>query len=115
MKLMFFIYREILKIILHHSDSSDSLMVFFFAPQAFLHKLNNAPWPSYYLCLRGMIKNNVDFCYKKLYSQHRLIQTIPFCFGNCLGSDKIFVLILFIPLVHGLFLLPWLRAPGAVQ
>ena len=52
-----------------------------------------------------MIKNNVDFCYKKLYSQHRLIQTIPFCFGNCLGSEnKIFVLILFIPLVHGLFL-----------
>ena len=66
--------------------------------------------------IRGMIKNNVDFCYKKLYSQHRLIQTIPFCFGNCLVSEnKIFVLILFIPLVHGLFLLPWLRAPGAVQ
>ena len=38
-----------------------------------------------------MVKNNVDFCYKKLYSQHRLIQTIPFCFGNCLGSEnKIF-------------------------
>ena len=66
--------------------------------------------------IRGMIKNNVDFCFKKFYSQHRLIQTIPFCFGNCLGSDNmIFVLILFIPLVHGLFLLPWLRAPGAVQ
>ena len=68
------------------------------------------------ILIRGMIKNNVDFCYKKLYSQHRLIQTIPFCFGNCLGSEnKILVLILFIPLVHGLFLLPWLRAPGAVQ
>ena len=41
--------------------------------------------------IRGMIKNNVDFCYKKLYSQHRLIQTIPFRFGNYLGSDnKIF-------------------------
>ena len=66
--------------------------------------------------VRGMIKNNVDFCYKKLYSQHRLIQTILFCFGNCLGSEnKIFVLILFIPLVHGLFLSPWLRASGAVQ
>ena len=61
-------------------------------------------------------KKNVDFCYKKLYSQHRLIQTIPFCFGNCLElENKIFVLILFIPLVHGLFLLPWLRVPGAVQ
>ena len=70
----------------------------------------------YKVRLRGMIKNNVDFCYKKLYSQHRLIQTIPFSFGNCLGSEnKIFVLILFITLVHGLFLLPWLRAPGAVQ
>ena len=69
-----------------------------------------------HLHVRGMIKNNVDFCYKKLYSQHRLTQTIPLCFGNCLGSEnKIFVLILFIPLVHGLFLLPWLRAPGAVQ
>ena len=69
------------------------------------------------IALRGMIKNNVDFCYKKLYSQHRLIQPIPFCgFGNCLGSEnKIFVLILFIPLVHGLFLLPWLGAPSAVQ
>ena len=68
------------------------------------------------LLLRGMIKNNVDFCYKKLYSQHRLMQTIPFRLGNCLGSEnKIFVLILYIPLVHGLFLLPWLRAPGAVQ
>ena len=32
--------------------------------------------------LRGMFKNNVDFCYKKLSSQHRLIQTIPFSFGN---------------------------------
>ena len=40
-----------------------------------------------YACMvRGMIKNNVDFCYKKLYSQHRLIQTIPFCFGNCLDQ-----------------------------
>ena len=68
--------------------------------------------------IRGMIKNNVDFCYKKLYSRYRLIQTItgPFRFGNCLGSEKmIFVLILFIPLVHGLFLLPWSRASGAVQ
>ena len=63
-----------------------------------------------------MIKNNVDFCYKKLSSQHRLIQTIPFRFGNRMGSEnKIFVLILFILLVHVLFLLPWLRAPGAVQ
>ena len=44
--------------------------------------------------VRGMIKNNVDFCYKKLYSQHRLIQTKPFRFGNCMGSEnKIFVLI----------------------
>ena len=68
------------------------------------------------MMLRGMIKNNVDFCYKKLYSQHRLIKTIPFRFGNCMGSvNKIFVLILVIPLVHGLFLSPWLRAPGAVQ
>ena len=66
--------------------------------------------------IRGMIKNNVDFCYKKLYSQHRLIKTITFRFGNCMGSEnKIFVLILFIPLVHGLFLLPWLRTTGAVQ
>ena len=66
--------------------------------------------------VRGMFKNNVDFCYKKLYSQHRLIQTIPFRFGNRMGSEnKIFVLILFILLVHGLFLLPWLREPGAVQ
>ena len=38
-----------------------------------------------------MFKNNVDFCYKKLSSQHRLIQTIPFRFGNCMGSEnKIF-------------------------
>ena len=58
--------------------------------------INNTTFNSLSLVLhiRGMIKNNVDFCYKKLYSQHRLIQTIPFCFGNCLGSEnKIFVLI----------------------
>ena len=62
-----------------------------------------------------MIKNNVDFCYKKLYCQHRLIKTIPFSFGNCMGSEnKIFVLMLSIPLVQGLFLLLWLQAPGAV-
>ena len=63
-----------------------------------------------------MIKNNVDFCYKKLSSQHTLIQTIPFRFGNSMGSDnKILVLISLILLVHGLFLLPWLWAHGAVQ
>ena len=44
-----------------------------------------------------MIKNNVDFCYKNLSSQHRLMQTIPFRFGNRMGSEnKMFVLILFI-------------------
>ena len=37
-----------------------------------------------FLSIRGMFKNNVDFCYKKLSSQHRLIQTIPFLFGNCM-------------------------------
>ena len=66
--------------------------------------------------LRGMFKNNVDFCYKRLSGQHRLIQTIPFRFGNRMGSEnKIFVLILFILMVHGLFLLACLRAPLAVQ
>ena len=35
-----------------------------------------------------MIKNNVDFCYKKLSSEHRLIQTIPFRFGNRMGSEN---------------------------
>ena len=58
--------------------------------------------------IRGMFKNNVDFCYKKLSSQRRLIQTIPFHFGNRMGSEnKIFILILFILLVHALFILPW--------
>ena len=58
--------------------------------------------------VRGMTINNVDFCYKKLSSHHRLIQTIPFCFGNRMGSEnKIFILILSILLVHGLFILPW--------
>ena len=32
--------------------------------------------------IRGMFKNNVDFCYKKLSSQEILIQPIPFRFGN---------------------------------
>ena len=58
--------------------------------------------------VRGMIKNNVDFCYKNLSSHHRLLQTIPFRFGNCMGSEnKILILILSILLVHGLFILPW--------
>ena len=49
-----------------------------------------------YIChKRGIIKNNVDFYYKKLSSHHRLIQTIPFSFGNRMGSEnKIFILIL---------------------
>ena len=55
-----------------------------------------------------MIKNNVDFCYKNLSSYHRLIQTIPSRFGNRMGSEnKIFILILSLLLVHGLFVLPW--------
>ena len=58
--------------------------------------------------LREMFKNNVDYCYKKLSSHHRLIQTIPFRFGNRMRSENaIFVLILFILLIHGLFILPW--------
>ena len=32
--------------------------------------------------LPGMIKNNVDFCYKKVASHHRLIKAIPFRFRN---------------------------------
>ena len=40
--------------------------------------------------VRGMFKNNVDFCYKKLSSQHRLMQTIPFRFGNRMGSENTF-------------------------
>ena len=60
------------------------------------------------LMLRGMFKNNVDFCYKKLSSQHRLIQTTPFRFGiHMLPKNAFFVLILFILLVHGLFISPW--------
>ena len=62
----------------------------------------------FFLDIRGMIKNNVDFCYKKLSSHHRLMQTIPFRFGNRIGSEnKIYILILSILLVHGLFILPW--------
>ena len=67
------------------------VFVFAYAKNRFSHDAAHILWILdknlkiiLFLSIRGMFKNNVDFCYKKLSSQHRLIQTIPFLFGNCM-------------------------------
>jgi len=53
---------------------------------------SSCSYPSYFIPLilvtlipviPGMLKNNLDFCYKKLNSQHRTIINISFCFAIC--------------------------------